>query len=86
MFGLQTLSIRTQQFLKTGQCGGNALLVKCKVLHVHASKSYDIVELYVDSFSTLEHDEGEWSALRPACFKPVDVANGTYLIGGWVDS
>jgi len=53
---------------------------------VHASKSYDTVEVYVDSFLTLEQDEVEWSALRSACFKPVDVANGTYLIGGWVDS
>jgi len=89
MFGSQTLSIRTQQYLKTEQwqqCSGNALLVKGKVFHVHASKSYDRVEVYVDSFLTLGQDEGEWSALRLACFKPENLATGTYLVGGWVDS
>jgi hypothetical protein len=44
------------------------------------------VEVYVDSFLTLGQDESEWSALRPGCFKPEDLATGTYLTGGWVDS
>jgi hypothetical protein len=53
---------------------------------VHASKLYERVEVYVDSFLSLEQDKGEWSALRPGCFKPEDLATGTYLIAGWVDS
>ena len=50
-------------------------------MHVHARE-----EVYVDSFLTLGQDKGEWRAFRPGCFKPDDLAAGTYLIGGWADS
>lgn len=44
------------------------------------------MEVYVDSFITLGQGEGAWSTLCPGWINPEDVATGTFLIGGWVDS
>jgi hypothetical protein len=38
------------------------------------------------AFLTLALGGGEWSALRPGRFTPVEIAPVTHCIGGWVGS
>jgi hypothetical protein len=35
-------------------------------------------------FLTSALDRGEWSASRPSCFTPGEIAAGAHWIGGWV--
>jgi hypothetical protein len=46
--------------------------------------AYGGMDVYIHIFLTLALVGGEWSASRPCCFIPGEIAPGTHSIGGWV--
>jgi hypothetical protein len=48
-------------------------------------KTYEGVDIQIQTFLTSALAGSEWSASRPGRFTPGEKAAGTHWIGGWVD-